>query len=146
MQAQGYVERIEGALAVVELDAAGAGCGRCSERGGCGSQLLTRPFGTRCTRLRVSNTIGARAGERVVLELAESSLVRAALAVYLLPVVFVVAGAAGGVALGEGDTDVPALVGALIGFAASLAAVMAFHRRASSDPRYRPVLRRPDVH
>ena len=144
MRAEGRVDRIEGGLAVVTLTGTGGGCGRCAQPGGCGSELLTQAFGRRCTCFRVPDTIGARPGESVVLELPESSVTRAAGVVYLMPVVFVILGAALGVA--AGGTDAGAAAGAAAGLAASLAGVLAFHRMASSDPRYRPVLCRPDIH
>lgn len=128
---------------MVELTGGRSGCGHCNERGGCGSGVLTEAFGGRHRTYRVPNTIEACSGEHVMLELPDASLSRAATAVYVIPAVAIIAGAALGVALAGNEADWAALAGAAAGFAASLAGVLAFHRRTSSDQRYRPVLTRP---
>ncbi len=142
MQTHARVDRIEGSMAVVELAGGRSGCGHCNERGGCGSAVLTEAFGTRHRTYRVPNTIEARCGEHVLLELPAASLSRTATAVYVIPALAIIAGAAVGVAAAGDEADWAALAGAAAGFAASLAGIAAYRRRTSSDPKYRPVLSR----
>lgn len=146
MEAEAIVMRIERGVALLRLSEEAGGCERCHESGGCRSGILTRPLATRCRSFRVPNTIGARPGDRVVLDLPEGSMARAAAAVYLLPAVLVVAGAAAGMALSEPPSDLAAATGALVGLLGGAAATPILGRRTAGGGPYRPVLRsaRPD--
>lgn len=94
----------------VEVAGRAPACGSCPTRDGCEQGLLGLAAPPR--RYRVDNAIGARVGDRVSLSVADGALWRASLASYVLPVLLVVAGAAGGEATGG---DPWAVAGALAG-------------------------------
>ena len=76
--------------------------------------------GARCGRLSVRSTLPVRAGDAVVIGLEEGALLRASLVLYLLPILGLLGGTFGGVALGGAASDGPAVAGGLLGFAAGL--------------------------
>ena len=60
-------------------------CNSCSARSGCGTPVLAKVLGRRNSPLRVANRIGVVVGDRVVIGIAESGLVRGSFAVYFAP-------------------------------------------------------------
>ena len=130
MDCPAIVTRIEGDIALVEAAAAGTGCGRCNEAGGCASGLLAQTL--RPERMyRLPNHIGAAVGDRVVVSVAEGAVLRAALLAYLLPLSLLMAGAALGTVMMH--DDVVALAGAAIGLAAGLT-LLRWNQRRLSGP------------
>jgi len=114
MDGVAIVTCIEGEHALIEVQPAVSGCGRCNEAGGCASGLLNRALGPKQPPIyRVANRIGARVGDSVAVTVPEGAVLRAAVLAYLLPVLLVIAGAALGMALAA--TDIAALVGAVAG-------------------------------
>ena len=100
-------------------------------------------------RLRVVNRIDAAVGDQVVIGIAESGVVRGSLAVYAVPLAGLFAGAiaghlAGGY-LAETATDLPAMAGAIAGFAGGLAWLGRFSRATRTDAAYQPVLLRRET-
>jgi len=143
MEAQAIVRQVEGSDAVIELAGRAGGCGRCHEPGGCGgSSVIGQVFGPRCSVFRVPNTIDARPGEQVVVELGERDMLRAALMVYFLPILMLVAGAFLGLTLAEAAGDRAAFLGGALGFLAALVAVVRFQARERRRGRLQPVLTR----
>lgn len=115
------VKRLEGAAAVITVEADGGGCGRCSEPGGCRSELLSRLFRAPSREFSVPNGIGASAGDRVRVQLATGELARWSLTTYLVPVLAAVIGAAIGASI-AGDQfsrDSGAVGGSLVGLVAA---------------------------
>ena len=141
----GRVVEIQDDFAWVETEPA-TGCGSCAARNGCGTSVLAKVMGRRKAPLRVANRIGAVAGDRVVVGIPESGLVRGSLAVYMVPLAGLFAGALAGQYVGDGlapgHADLTSIPGAIIGFAASLAWLKRFSRVAEQDERYQPVLLR----
>lgn len=121
-------------------------CTSCSVRGGCGTPVLAKVLGRRNAPVRVTNSIGVATGDRVVIGISESGLVRGSLAVYCVPLAGLFAGAVAGYYLLAGITPVPAdlasIPGAVAGFAAGLAWLRSFSRKSEQDARYQPVLLR----
>ncbi len=89
IEEQGYVQESCSGYARV-LTRRRATCGHCSEAHGCGRAALAHWFGA-TTLIKVRDPLGVRPGERVVVGLAERALLRASLAVYGLPVGFMLA-------------------------------------------------------
>lgn len=122
------------------------GCNSCSVRGGCGTRVLAKVLGRRTAPLRVINTIGVAAGDRVMIGISESGLVRGSLAVYCVPLAGLFAGAVVSHYLFAGIASAPAdlasIPGAAAGFAAGLAWLRSFSRKSAQDARYQPVLLR----
>ena len=81
----GTVVSQDGDWAIVEPDKTSA-CGSCSVRNGCGTASLSRFFGQRRHAFHAQNPINARPGDRVVMGLDESSLIKGSVLVYLLPI------------------------------------------------------------
>lgn len=95
--------------------------------------------------LDAQNPVGARAGQRVEIEIREAGMLKAAFVVFLLPLIAVFAGvmAAGYVAeqLGYSAFGLQ-LIGALLALALALAYVKYFDRSAQSDAGGQPVITR----
>jgi sigma-E factor negative regulatory protein RseC len=104
---EALVTGVAGEYAVVEVECLPSACGKCGDKGGCGKPQA----GPR--RYAVLNTVGARVGDRVVLSVPEGAVLRAAALSYLMPLVFVIGGAALAMA-GFGD-GLPTVAGAAAG-------------------------------
>jgi sigma-E factor negative regulatory protein RseC len=121
-------------------------CNSCSVRNGCGNPVLAKVLGRRNAPLRVINSIGAVAGDRVVIGISESGLVRGSLAVYCVPLIGLFAGGVASHYLFAGivsaSADLASIPGALAGFAAALAWLRSFSRKSAQNARYQPVLLR----
>jgi sigma-E factor negative regulatory protein RseC len=122
-------------------------CGSCEAKG-CGTGALSQVLGRRSQRLRVQNPIAAAPGEAVVLGISESALLKGSLAVYLVPLLALLAGGLLGEVmapqLGLPKEGMSILV-ALIALACSFLWLRRFNRRVASDVRFNAViLRRAD--
>ncbi len=80
------VIKTEGEFAWVEK-ARQSACGSCSQSEGCGVSMLDRWFGQRMVQIRGLNQAAAEPGDRVILGMAEQALLKAALLVYLFPII-----------------------------------------------------------
>ena len=145
MDSAAVVTRLEGTDAVVELLRAAGGCGRCHEAGGCGggSSVIGQMFRPSCRTFRLPNSIGAQPGDQVLVRMGEGQVLRVALAVYLLPVVLLVAGAFAALALSAHPGDGEALIGGGTGLASGIALLAAFQARERRLGRLQPILARP---
>lgn len=121
-------------------------CGACADRQGCGTSVLASVMGQRQSPVRVINSIGAVAGDRVVIGVSESGLLRGSLAVYTVPLAGLFIGALTGHYFGDGGTpryaDLWELLGAAVGFAVGLAWLKRFSRASARDGRYQPIILR----
>jgi sigma-E factor negative regulatory protein RseC len=121
-------------------------CGVCAVRQGCGTSVLASVLGRRQTPVRVVNSIGAVAGDQVVIGISESGLVRGSLAVYAVPLAGLFIGALTGHYLGDSGitrvADFWELLGAAAGFTAGLAWLRRFSHATGRDGRYQPVILR----
>jgi sigma-E factor negative regulatory protein RseC len=127
------------------------GCGACGgdplESGQdrrCGAASLAELFHARPRRYRVLNSVGAQAGERVVVALAQGSLSRSALALYGVPLGLLLAGAVVGEfsASPGAPADLHAAWGAAAGLGLAAIWVWLFGRRTRGDRRYHPMILR----
>lgn len=145
IEENGRVVRVTGDTAWVETTRRSS-CGSCSARSGCGTGALAGLFGARAHLVQVTNPVGARPGDQVVVGISESLLVRGSLAVYLLPLLTLLAGAllAEGLApqLGGTGSDAPAIFGGLTGLAAGFLWLHRRNRRWQADPAHRAVILR----
>jgi sigma-E factor negative regulatory protein RseC len=141
----GRVVRVSDEYVWVETDPVTA-CGSCTVRSGCGTPVLARVLGRRNAPLRVANTVAAAVGDHVVLGISESGLVRGSLAVYLVPLAGLFAGALCSYFLAQGllanYTEPASILGAVAGLSAGLAWLGHFSRAAARDHRYQPVILR----
>lgn len=93
LQAQGWVESIEQGYAWVRTERE-SGCGSCQGQSTCGTSSLSKLFAMGASPLlRLPNELGAKQGDRVVLEMPGSSLIKQAFLAYGLPLVGLFVGA-----------------------------------------------------
>lgn len=127
---------------MVELSTrAHSACGHCGASGSCAGGVLGELLGSRQNRLYLPNTLGLRAGERVVIGIPDGLLVRASLMAYLLPLIGLFAGALAASSPTAGDA---AVAGAgLLGLGLGLLATWYITGGARARSAYRPqILRR----
>ena len=147
IEENGLVVATEGEEAWVETSRRSS-CGSCEAKG-CGTGALSQVLGRKSQRLWVKNTIGAEAGEQVVLGISESALIKGSLAVYLVPLLALM----GGGLLGEVmaaqlslSTEGTSIAFALIALALSLLWLRRFNRRVANDERFNAeILRRAET-
>jgi sigma-E factor negative regulatory protein RseC len=145
VEERAVVVRVEADVAHLEIER-GRPCGLCGSTRGCGVSLWGRLFGSHARAFTVDNVLGAAVGERVVVGLDESLLLRGALRAYLVNALLVCLGGVCGASLADAPAlrDGYAVAGALAGLLLGLAWL-----RFSSDRGrvggFRPVmLRRAD--
>lgn len=131
-EARGTVTRCEGEHAFVRI--ADEGCGRCHEPGGCGGSSLTRAFCSSRRIYRVWNPGGANPGDEVVIAISDRTLLRSAVAGYVLPLLGLFLGAV----LGLKCAGEP---GSMLGAALGLIAAWGLQR----IPRVREFFSGPDA-
>ncbi len=112
----------------VEVPGRASACGGCKTADACQGGLLGLSAGPR--RYRLDNLIGARVGDRVSLTVADGTLLRAALASYVLPLLLAIGGAVMGQSIAG---DVGAVTGTLIGIGAGLVLLRRNEFRARHD-------------
>ena len=119
-------------------------CGGCKLNGGCGTALLGKFFGRSSVRVRALNPINAQIGDQVAVGIPEQALVKGSLAIYAVPLVFMLTLSLLGAALPidhvsqEAMSILLALLGLVIGFAW----LAVFARRISRHPHYDPIILR----
>lgn len=87
LTSQGVVVELDGAFALVEVQRQN-GCGGCQSQAGCGTATLSKLFSPSFTApIRVMNTLDVQVGDRVILSLDESQVVRQAFMAYGLPLI-----------------------------------------------------------
>lgn len=140
IEQHGRVERLDGESAWVICRP--AACRVCDEGRGCGAGIFARLFASGAVRFCVSNRLGARPGERVIMGLDERGLLAAAFRLYGLPVAGLLLGSLLGVLVsGNGPgQDLAALTGGLAGLGAAL-----WRARVTRAPVPEPVLLRRSV-
>lgn len=121
-ESEAVVARIDGGFALVEL-CSDASCGQCGSRHACG---VSMDDGRGPKLFRLPNTIGAKAGDRVMLTVPAGAVFKAAALSYLLPVMASLVGAVAGTAW---QGDLGALLGAGLGLVAGLVVLRMVGRR-----------------
>lgn len=120
-------------------------CQQCAARHGCGQKALASVTGGRANQVLVTNSVGARVGDEVMIGIPEQALLGASFLAYALPLLGLVVGSLAGHAMG-GSGDLPALAGGGTGLFAGLVATRLWQRRkeAGYEPRLLRV-QRPQV-
>ncbi len=133
----------EGEYAWVETERRSS-CGSCSAKG-CGTGALSKILGRRQQRLKVLNPIDAKPGDDVVLGIREQALLKGSIAVYIVPLLTLLAGAL----LGEGlapqwgsDSEALSLLFGLLGLAAGFYWLHRYNRGLAGDARFMAVILR----
>jgi sigma-E factor negative regulatory protein RseC len=119
-------------------------CGTCSLQKGCGHGLLNRIGDGRSHYTRVlygaCSATDCTVGDQVRIAVPEGVILRGSTIVYLLPLLCMLLGAALAGGLLQGNPDLLAVLGAMLGFAAGLALVRRHARRHRNDRRLQPIL------
>lgn len=120
-------------------------CGGCAANQACGTATLAKVLGTRRTRVRAINQSGAKLGDRVIVGIDESALIRGSLAVYAMPLLTLMGGGIVGALLSErlqvtGESLTLGL--GIAGLVTGLLWLKGFTRRIRDDSRYQPVVLR----
>jgi sigma-E factor negative regulatory protein RseC len=125
-------------------------CDTCDVSGGCGSSTLQRVLGSRRSRVRALCTFPVAVGDRVLVGLDETALVRGSLLLYGTPLAGLFTGALLATlmqSLGAGPvgpvSDGPVILGAALGLGASLVLLRRLNRSMASDRRYQAVILQP---
>lgn len=137
------VVELQGDQAVIEVTRQSS-CGQCAAQKGCGTTVFAGWFGARLNRMQVANAINAGIGDRVVVGLDESSLFKASLLVYLLPLLLMAAFGlvAQWLVPVTAYSDVIVILFALGGFITALFINGSVQHRFKNNPAYHPVLLR----
>jgi sigma-E factor negative regulatory protein RseC len=139
------VVSVQGALAQVETQRK-TSCGSCSARAGCGSHVFSSLFGNRRSLITVHNAIEAAPGDQVVIGLQEAPFMRAAFAIYAVPLLSLIGVAIAGEQLALQTTllsrELGGLLGGLLGLAAGLYWLSRFSRKIRANEAYQAVILR----
>ena len=109
-----FVRDENGERAIVDVDA-GLVCPRCAAGRGCGAGLLSGPARNRRVEARITPGLDLREGDTVRIELAGSSVLRAAVLVYGVPLAGAAIAATMAYLLGLGDVGAAAMAIAGLG-------------------------------
>lgn len=115
-----------------------AGCGSCTARSGCGARALNELIPESEHHLQVQIEQPLEPGQRVEVGIAESSLLRSAMLVYMTPLFGVILG--GGLLQWWQGSDAAALLGAVIGGSAAFLVARLLAARLGEQADYQPVV------
>jgi len=146
IEEQAVVVGIEGDAAVLEVVRKNP-CGMCGQTRGCGASLFGKLLGHRNNLFKVVNSLSARIGDHVVVGIDEKAFLASSVAVYGVPLLLMLAGAAIGTLLAPSGGDVWPLSGAGLGLLLGLVWLKAHSAAGGVSARFQPViLRQADVH
>ena len=137
IDARGTVVSVEGEFAVVKIDSS-TGCGRCHEPGGCGGANIATMLCTSSRTFRVLNPGQSQVGDVVSVVTTEGAVHRGALWAYIVPLALLLIGALGGSRFGS---EQGAMLGALIGLAASFCVLRYLQRKLGASRQFLPHIR-----
>lgn len=119
-------------------------CGTCSARSGCGHGLMNRLGDGRSSYIRVlpgnEDISQCKVNDEVRIGIPEQLMLRGSFLVYILPLIGLLAGAAGGASLYTGNPDLGTAIGALAGFLTCLAYIRLHSLRHRDDSSLQPTL------
>jgi len=135
----GRVLQVEGEWALVACRRQ-VECARCAEGRGCGGGVLGKLLGDRLHQVRAATgAVPVATGDRVLIGLSEDAVLRAAAAVYLVPLLAALAGAVGlGLVLPGGELG--AVAGAALGLLLGLRWARTYGERHGADATLQPVV------
>lgn len=138
------VVKCEGQFAWVEAQRQTT-CGNCAASKGCGTSVLAKVVGKKAARMRAMNPIDAHVGDTVIVGLNEAALLKGSLAVYLLPLLFMLLFAVTGQVVAKQmiwQTEPVVILFALTGLVTAGIWLRRFTRRIQHDTIYQPVILR----
>lgn len=133
---------LDGEYAWVETQRKSA-CASCAVNKGCGTATIAKVVGQKRTRVRTINQLGAKSGDVVVIGIQEQALVRGSIAVYVIPLLLLLAGGLIGDWLGKGSgSEGYTILLGLAGLGLGFVWLSYFSRRVSSSASYQPEILR----
>ena len=138
------VVKCEGDFAWVEAQRQTT-CGSCAANKGCGTSVLAKVIGKKVSRMKAINKAQAHVGETVIVGMNETALLKGSLAVYMIPLVFMLLFAVTGqVVAGQmtWQTEPVVIVFALLGLVTAGLWLRGFTRRIQHDNEYQPIVLR----
>ncbi len=133
----GRVVELRGDSVWVKTDSESA-CVHCAARQGCGVSVLTKVFGRRQNRIRVSNSKNAALGDEIVLAVREGSLLKETFMLYMLPLLSMLVRAA--VIKALVNNEMFTVLAAMCGFFAGLAVVRFLSAKNARDKGLEPIM------
>lgn len=122
-------------------------CGACASSGNCSTSVLSGLFKRRYNRLRVSNPIDARPGDRVIIGLQENTLLKVSFLAYLLPLACMILMAILMQALARQFVwqvgELPQVLGGLFGLIAGFLLLKRYAGQERNESDYQAVILRP---
>ena len=148
IEEQALVVKVEGDFAFLETQRQSS-CGHCSVKNSCGTQVLGKFLGNKVATLRCLNSLKAEVGERVVVGIEESALLKGSLLLYLLPILCMIFFAGLAVMLSQlaenrlaSYTDLMAIIGAFSGLFIGLLYSKYSVKNTTSQIQFEPVMLR----
>ncbi|MEJ1296412.1 MAG: SoxR reducing system RseC family protein [Candidatus Sedimenticola sp. (ex Thyasira tokunagai)] len=145
IEEQALVISTDGEFAIVETERK-ATCGGCAGSSTCGVSAISKVFGQRRSSFKVLNGIGASPGEQVILGLAESTLLKSSVILYLVPLfsffLFSLLGRWLATLLEFKSTEPMIIVSGLLGLLVGLLYLRYHAGSTRSDKRYQAVILR----
>ena len=138
------VVKCEGEFAWVEAQRQTT-CGNCAANKGCGTSVLAKVVGKKVARMKAINKADAHVGDTVIVGMNEAALVKGSLAVYLLPLIFMMLFAVTGNVVAvqmAWQTEPVVILFAMIGLVTAGLWLRGFTRRIQHDNEYQPVVLR----
>lgn len=115
-----------------------AGCGSCTARSGCGAQALNELVPETEHHLRLPIAQPLEPGQRIEVGIAEGSLLRSAMLVYMTPLFGVMLG--GGLLQWWLGSDAAAVLGAIVGGGAAFMIARVLAKRFDDQAAYQPMV------
>ena len=148
IEEQALVVKVEGEFAFLETQRQSS-CGHCSVKNSCGTQVLGKFLGNKVATFRCLNSLKAEVGERVVVGIEESALLKGSLLLYLLPILCMIFFAGLAVMLSQlaenrlaSYTDLMAIIGAFSGLFIGLLYSKYYVNNSNSHIQVEPVILR----
>lgn len=138
------VVKCEGEFAWVEAQRQTT-CGSCAANKGCGTSVLAKVVGKKVARMKAINKAQAHVGDSVIVGMNEAALVKGSLAVYLLPLIFMMLFAVTGNVVAvqmAWQVEPVVILFAIIGLVTAGLWLRGFTRRIQHDSVYQPVILR----
>ena len=142
IETEGLVVEVAGDVAYIRAQRQSS-CGGCAKQGeSCGSATLLGFLALKTPLYQARNPLGTKAGDRVVIGVEDEMLFRGVLALYIPPLLLLVAGAIGGhlLAATPAAADGYAMLGALLGLAAGYFWARRYSARMANGGRYQAVV------